>query len=60
MNVLDYVDIDKGIHKVKMKVAPNGKQKKLLGLSSYTSRGNDNAEVLAFVCHFCQETKTPS
>ena len=24
-----------------------------------TSRGNDDAEVLAFVRHFCRETKTP-
>ena len=26
---------------------------------NYTSRGNDDAEVLAFVRHFCRETKTP-
>ena len=28
MNALVYVDIDQGIHKVKLKVARNGKQKK--------------------------------
>ena len=30
-NALVYVDIDQGIHKVKMKVARNEKQKKILG-----------------------------
>ena len=33
MNALIYVDIDQGIHKVKIKVAQNEKQKKLRGFS---------------------------
>ena len=33
MNALVYVDIDKGIHKGKSKVAQNEKQKKLRGFS---------------------------
>ena len=33
MNALGYVDIDQGIHKVKVKVAQNEKWKKLLGFS---------------------------
>ena len=33
MNAQDYVDIDQGIHKGKLKVARNEKQKKLHGFS---------------------------
>ena len=33
MNAPVYVDIDQGIHKVKIKVAQNEKQKKLRGFS---------------------------
>ena len=33
MNALIYVNIDQGIHKVKLKNAPNEKQKKLRGFS---------------------------
>ena len=33
MNVLVYVDIDRGIHKGKLKVARNEKRKKLCGFS---------------------------
>ena len=40
MNALVYVDIDQGIHKGKMKVAQNEKQKKLLGFSFYINIGN--------------------
>ena len=43
MNALVYVDIDQGIHKVKMKVAQNEKQKKLLGFSLYINIGNFEA-----------------
>ena len=43
MNALVYVDIDQGIHKVKMKVARNEKQKKVLGLYFYMNIGNFEA-----------------
>ena len=39
MNALVYVDIGQGIHKVKMKVAWNEKQKKILGFSFYINIG---------------------
>ena len=37
---LDYVTIDQGIHKIKMKVAWNEKRKKLHGFSFYVNIGN--------------------
>ena len=37
------MDIDQGIHKVKMKVARNEKQKKVLGLYFYMNIGNFEA-----------------
>ena len=43
MNALAYVDIDQGIHKGKMKVTRNEKQKKLLGFSFYINIGNFEA-----------------
>ena len=43
MNALVYVDIDQGIHKVKMKVARNEKRKNLLGFSFYINIGNFEA-----------------
>ena len=43
MNALVYVDIDKGIHKGKMKVARNEKREKLLGFSFYINIGNFEA-----------------
>ena len=43
MNALVYVDIDQSIHRVKMKVAQNEKQKKLLGFSFYIDIGNSEA-----------------
>ena len=43
MNALVYVDIDQGIHKVKMKVAPNEKRQKLLGFSFYINIGDFEA-----------------
>ena len=43
MNALVYVDIDQGIHKVKLKVARNGKQKKLPGLSFSINMANFEA-----------------
>ena len=43
MNAKVYVDIDQGIHKVKMKVARNEKRKKLLGFSFYINIGNFEA-----------------
>ena len=43
MNALVYVNIDQGIHKVKMKVARNEKRKKLLGFSFYINIGNFEA-----------------
>ena len=43
MNALDYVDIDQGIYKGKIKVASNEKRKKLLGFSFYTNIGNFEA-----------------
>ena len=39
MNALVYVNIAQGIHKGKMKVAPNEKRKKLLGFSFYINTG---------------------
>ena len=41
--MLQNVDIDQGIPKGKMKVAPNEKRKKLLGFSFYTNIGNFEA-----------------
>ena len=41
MNALDYVDIDQGIHKVKMKVAQN--EKTNLGFAFYINIGNFEA-----------------
>ena len=40
INALVYVDIDQGIHKVKLKVALNGKQKKLHGFSFSINMAN--------------------
>ena len=40
MNALVYVDIDQGIHKVKLKVVQNEKGKKLHGLSFYINIAN--------------------
>ena len=40
MNALVYVDIDQGIHKVKLKVARNEKRKKLHGFSYDNNMAN--------------------
>ena len=48
MNALVYVDIDQGIHKGKMKVALNEKQKKLRGLSFSINIANFEAFLLVF------------
>ena len=40
MNTLVYVNIDQGVHKVKLKVVQNEKGKKLLGLSFYINIAN--------------------
>ena len=40
MNALVYVDIDWGIHKKKLKVAQNEKQKKLRGFSFSINMAN--------------------
>ena len=45
---LSNVDIDQGIHKVKMKVARNEKQKKLLVFSLYINVGNFEAFLQKF------------
>ena len=46
MNALDYVDIDQGIHKGKMKVAPNEKGKKLHGFTFSINVANFEAFLL--------------
>ena len=43
MNALVYIDIDQGIHKVKMKVALNEKSKNLVRFSFYINIGNFEA-----------------
>ena len=43
MNALFYVNIDQGIHKVKLKVAQNEKQKKLRGFSFSINMANFEA-----------------
>ena len=43
MNALVYVNIDQGIHKVKVKVAQNKNRKKILGFSFYINIGNFEA-----------------
>ena len=43
MNALVYVDIDQGIHKGKIKVASNEKQKKLCGFSFSINMANFEA-----------------
>ena len=48
MNALVYVDIDQGIHKGKMKVALNEKQKKLCGFSFSINIANFEAFPLVF------------
>ena len=52
MNAPAYVDIDQGIHKVKLKVALNEKRKKLCGFSFSTNIANFEA--------FCQTKKVIS
>ena len=52
MNALVYVDIDWGIHKKKLKVAQNEKQKKLRGFSFSINMVNFEA--------FCQNKKLSS
>ena len=68
MNALVYVDIDRGIHKVKLKNALNEKRKKLRGFSFSINMANfeaffrtkkliSNLFFLKSVYHFIQSSK---